>query len=252
MLPRSINVGPLTIHLYGLIIAVAILAGWLLAKKRASLYKVPEKIFDDPIWLVPLILGIVGARAYHVIDFWSIYSQNLTSIFYITRGGLGILGGLAGAFLGFLIVAKFKKLDVLAILDLASPSLLLGQAIGRLANFVNQEGFGPPTQAPWGVFIDVENRPLQFKEATHFHPTFFYETAIDGVFLYILLSLSKKFKLPGQTFALYLILYSVGRFIVEFWRIDTATIGEVKVAHIFTIIMFLVGLWLFNFQRNRA
>lgn len=251
-MPKDVNLGPITIHLYGVIVAIAIYSGYVLARKRAHLYKIPQKIFDDPVVFVPLILAIIGARAYHVADFWSIYSQNLISIFYITNGGLGILGGLAGAFLGFLIIAKIKKLEAFDILDLAAPSLLLGQAVGRLANFVNQEGFGPPTNLPWAVFIEPDSRPNQFSNFSHFHPTFFYEAALDLFFFVIILYLAKRLKIRRRVFALYLIFYSAGRFIVEFWRIDTATTGEIKIAHVLTIIMFLVGLWLFNFRRNRA
>ena len=175
MIPREILLGPVTIHLYGLIIAMAIFLGWFLAKKRAHLYKIPRTIFDDPILLIPLVLAVIGARIYHVLDFWDYYARNLTQVFFIWKGGLGIWGALAGAFLGFYLIAKVKKLDFLKLADLASPSLLLGQALGRIGNFFNQEGFGPPTKMPWGVYIDPVNRPTQYISSTRFHPTFFYE-----------------------------------------------------------------------------
>ena len=136
MIPREILLGPITIHLYGLIIAIAIFLGWFLAKKRAHLYKIPQTIFDDPILLIPLVLAIIGARIYHVLDFWDYYSNNLNQILAITNGGLGIWGALIGVFLGFYLVAKVKKLDFLKILDLAAPSLLVGQALGRIGNFI--------------------------------------------------------------------------------------------------------------------
>lgn len=251
MLPRSINIGPFTFHFYGLIIAAAIFLGWYLAKKRANLYGIPQKIFDEPIILTPLFLGIIGARLYHVIDYWSLYASNLLSIIYLWQGGLGILGGLAGAILGFAIVAKVKKVDLMSGLDLAAPSMLLGQAVGRVANFVNQEGFGPPTENPWGVFIAPENRPINFSQQSHFHPTFFYEAIIDAIFLVVLFRLSSRFKKPGQVFALYLILYSVGRFTIEFWRIDTAMIWSIKVAHVLSVIIFVVGIWLFAKPKSK-
>lgn len=252
MLPQVINFGPLTIHLYGLVIALSIFLGWLLAKKRAYLYKIPQALFDDPVLIIPLFLAIVGARVYHVLDLWSYYSTNPIQILAIQNGGLGIWGGLIGVFVGFWLVAKVKKLNLLSILDLAAPSILLGQSIGRIGNFINQEAFGPPTSAPWGIFIRPENRPPQFTSATHFHPTFFYEAALDFIFFIILLYLSKKLIVKGQMsivngqmFALYLILYSTGRFIVEFWRIDTWTIGTIKIAHVLAIATFVFGAWLF-------
>lgn len=249
---KSIKLGPLTFHTYGAIFALAIFVGYYIAKKRAHLYKVPQKIFDDPILLIPLVLAIAGARAYHVIDYWNIYSQDLLSIFNLSGGGLGIWGGLFGVFVGFWIVARLRQINFLSILDVASPSLLLGQAIGRFGNWINQEAFGPPTDLPWGIYIDPENRPAQFLSASRFHPTFFYEAILDAIFFVILIYLSKPSTVnrqqstvkPGQTLALYLILYPIGRFIVEFWRIDTATIGIFKVAQLLSAVAFLIGIYL--------
>ena len=245
MLPTTINIGPFTIHLYGIIIALAVFVGYILAKRRAHLYKIPKSIFDDPLLILPLFLSIAGARLYHVLDYWSFYSQNLVSIFFIQNGGLGIFGALGGVVFGFYIFAKIRKLNFLTILDLASPSILLGQAIGRIGNYINQEGFGPPTNLPWGIYIRPENRPLQYLNQNHFHPTFFYEAIIDLIFFMVLLYLAQKLKIRGQVFALYLILYSLGRFVVEFWRIDTATVGQIKIAHFLALISFCIGIMIF-------
>ncbi len=243
MIPKTINFGPLTIHLYGAIVAVAILLGWYFAKKRRQFYNIPQEIFEDPILLIPLALAIIGARAYHVADYWHLYKQNLISTLYIYNGGLGIWGALFGAFLGFWAVSKIKKLDFLNALDLVAPSLILGQAIGRIGNYINQEGFGPPTNAPWSVYIDPASRPPIYQNFSHFHPTFFYEAILDLTFFLVLIVLAKKLK-RGQAFALYLILYSTGRFITEFLRIDTATIGEIKVAQLLSAITLLAGVFL--------
>ncbi|MBI2594177.1 prolipoprotein diacylglyceryl transferase [Candidatus Curtissbacteria bacterium] len=252
MIPRSVEIGPFILHLYGLIIAASIYLGWFLARKRAAAYKIPRHFFDDPILIIPLILGIAGARLYHVVDYWNIYSHDLISILFINRGGLAIWGGILGAAIGFLIVAKIKKLEALTVLDLAAPSLLLGQAIGRVANFVNQEGFGPPTTLPWAVYIEPPNRPPQFSNFAHFHPTFFYEAILNLIFFLLLLYFAKNLKGRGQAFALYLIFYSIARFITEFWRIDTAVLVEVKVAHIISIFAFTIGLLLFSTRKRRG
>lgn len=218
------------------------------------MYKIPKQIFEDPLLTAPLILGIAGARIYHVLDYWHLYSKDLISVFSIARGGLGIWGGLLGALLGFWIVAKIRKINVFAALDLVSPSLLLGQAVGRIGNYINQEGFGPPTSKPWGVFISEQNRPAQYRQFSHFQPTFFYEATIDFVFFLLLLYFSKRLMIKGQLFALYLIFYSTGRFIVEFWRIDTATIGTIKVAHLLSLVTFVLGVTIFKLAavRNRT
>jgi phosphatidylglycerol:prolipoprotein diacylglycerol transferase len=250
MIPPQISIGPLTFHFYGTIIALSIFFGWLLAKKRARLYKIPRKLLDDPILILPLLLAIIGARIYHIADFWGYYSNNPNQIFAIWKGGLGIFGALAGALLGFWIIAKVKKIDIWRILDLVAPSLLLGQAFGRIANFINQEGFGSPTKLPWAVYINPEHRPSEYLNLSHFHPTFFYEAIIDLIFLVILLFISKKLKMKGQVFALYLVFYSIGRFIIEFWRIDTWTIGVIKVTQILTIVTLLIGIILFSIPRR--
>lgn len=249
----EIKLGPFTLHLYGLIIAAAIFVGLYLAKRRAKIYHIAENNFEDPVLLIPLGLGLLGARLYHVLDYWHLYRENLVSILYITNGGLGIWGGLFGAVLGFYVVAKIKKIDFAKILDLAGPSLLLGQAIGRVGNWINQEGFGPPTNLPWSVYISPQNRPEQYASFSRFHPTFFYEAALDAIALAVLLYIEKKFPnriISGQVFALYLIFYSISRFIVEFWRIDTATIGPVKVAHILSLTTLTVGIYIFLRTRS--
>jgi len=251
MIPPKISIGPLTVHLYGVIMALAIYVGYLLARKRANFYKIPLKHFEDPILLVPLVLGFALARSYHVLDNISYYSQNSLQIFNLAGGGMGIMGGILGIFLGFAIVAKIKKLKVLTVFDLVAPSVLLGQAIGRIGNWINQEGFGPPTNLPWGVFINPQNRPIQFFASSHFHPTFFYEAILDLAFFFILLKLSKKLKNPGQTFALYLMLYAVGRLAAEFFRIDTFILSGIKVAYVISTLLIIIGFLLF-FQKAKS
>ncbi|MDO8487387.1 MAG: prolipoprotein diacylglyceryl transferase [Candidatus Curtissbacteria bacterium] len=250
MIPNSFPIGPLTIHIYGLIIAIAILLGWTIAKKRALSYKIKADLFDDPLLLLPFIFGIVGGRLYHVIDKWDFYSQNPNQIFAITNGGLGIFGALAGVFIGFWFVAKIKKVDFLKLLDLISPALILGQAIGRIGNFINQEGFGPPTNLPWGVAIDPAHRPGQYLFSTHFHPTFFYEAILEVLAFIVLIKMSSKLKLPGQTFGLYLVLYALSRAVAEYWRIDTAKIGEIKVAYILAFLSLIFGIYLVKRREN--
>lgn len=242
MVPQQINIGQFVIHLYGVIIAFAIYVGWQLAKKRSNLCKIPKSTLDSPVILAPLVLGIVFARLYHVVDYWRFYKGDFAAIVRIDNGGLGIWGGIFGAVVGFAIFSKVKRLNSLAILDLAAPSIVLGQAIGRIGNWVNQEGFGKPTGMPWGVFIDIKHRPVEFEFFTHFHPTFFYEAILDLIIFVFLIVFSRKSKKPGIVFALYLILYSAARFLVEFWRIDTATINGVKVAQVLSIVAVMLGL----------
>lgn len=243
MLPNSFSLGPLTFHIYGLIIAIAIVISWLLVKKRANYYKINPALLDHPLLLLPLILGVVGGRLYHVIDKWSFYKINPDQIIQVAGGGLGIFGALVGIYAGLWIFAKIKKIKLLSLLDLAAPSVILGQAIGRIGNYINQEGFGPPTNLPWGVYIDPAHRPFHYQLSTHFHPTFFYEAILDFMAFMLLIVLTKKLKKSGQIFGLYLVLYSASRFIVEFWRIDTARIGDLQIAHVISLTGFCVGIY---------
>lgn len=252
MINPTLNIGPLTVHYYGLIIASAIFIGWAMTKRRASKYKIPEKIFDDPILLVVLILALVGARIYHVLDYWDYYSKNLLLVFYIQNGGLGIWGGLLGGLLGMYFVTKIKKLSILEVLDLTVPYLALGQAIGRIGNYINQEGFGPPTSLPWGVYISPDKRPFQYIQYPFFHPTFFYEAILDLVIFGILIYFARKSKTPGHVFALYLILYSLSRFFIEFYRIDTWTVGTIKIAQALAVLTLILGSYLFYYFKNKA
>ncbi len=244
MIKPYLELGPLKLHYYGLIIAAAIYIGLKLAQKRSAFYKIPAKLFDDLVIFTPLFLALIGGRAYHVLDKWSVYSQNPASIFYVSNGGLGIWGGLAGLIVGAYLVSKLKKINFLSFMDVISPSVLLAQALGRIGNFINQEGFGPPTQKPWGVYIDEIHRPIQYAASKFFHPTFFYEAIINLVFFIILVKITKQAKKPGQMFGFYLISYSVGRFIVEFWRMDTWQIGEFKIAQVLSVIAFTSGVYL--------
>ncbi|KKR49386.1 MAG: Prolipoprotein diacylglyceryl transferase [Candidatus Curtissbacteria bacterium GW2011_GWA1_40_16] len=252
MLNPYLKIGPVNVHFYGLIIALAIYIGYYLAKKRAKIYKINPKIFDDSLLILPLVLAIIGARIYHVLDYYSTYSKNPISVFFIQNGGLGIWGAILGAVIGFYFFAKLRKLNLLTILDLASPSLLLGQAIGRIGNWINQEGFGPPTSLPWGVYINEQNRPFQFQNFSHFHPTFFYEAILNLAFFIALIKLSQRFKRPGQIFGLYLISYSLIRFSVEFLRIDTWVVSQLKIAHLISVVVLFIGVYLFRRAGNKV
>lgn len=241
MIPKIIEIGPLTFHIYGLIIGIAALTGWYVTKSRAHYYKIDKKIFDDWVLIIPLLTSIIGARLYHVLDYWSIYSKNPIDIIKIQNGGLGIWGAIAGGIVAIYYICKAKNINFLRTLDLVAPSMALAQAIGRLGNWINQEGFGPPTTLPWKVYIEPQNRPYQYILTNYFHPTFFYEAALNLVVFVLLICLGKKFNKPGQIFAFYLIFYSTARFFLEFLRLDTWTIGAVKIAQILSAISIIAG-----------
>lgn len=238
------TIAGLDIYYYSLFILLAIILGFLLARPEARRFKIDgETLFISIFYGV--LPGFIGARLYHVIHQWQNYLADPWAILATQNGGLGILGALAGGAVGLWLYAKQYKLPFLRILDIWAPSVLLGQAIGRFGNWTNQEAFGPPTDAAWGIFIRPENRPADYLTDTHFHPTFFYEAAFDFVGLAILLLLRPRLReQPGAVLGAYLVIYGLGRFLVEFFRFDTAQLFGVAAAHVFAVALVGLGVWL--------
>jgi prolipoprotein diacylglyceryl transferase len=219
------EVGPVTIHMYGLMLLLAIAVCILVTGLRWT--KRPGRDGGDwdlllriAVWGVAA--GIVGARAYHVITSWSeVPDPKWQGVFMVWKGGLGVWGGI---FLGTVvgaIVAKRAGKNPFALMDAAAPGLLLAHGIGRFGNWFNQELYGKPTDLPWGLEISPENRPFEYPDSETFQPTFLYEfiyvTAAAGVLL--ILDRLYRFK-PPALFALYVMLYTFGRFFEELLRID--------------------------------
>ncbi len=244
MNPVVFSIGPFTVHWYGLIIVIGVLAAAFVATRQARLYgENPDHVWDMLTWV--LILGIIGARLYHVFsrptgDFagWDYYRQHPIDIIAFWKGGfrgLGIFGAVAGGIAAVALYTWRKGLNFARWVDIGMPGLLLAQAIGRFGNYVNQELYGPPTNLPWGVKIDASHRFGPYKdlvkypvETTRFHPTFFYESAWNFVGFVLLLWASRRFKerlLPGDLLLLYGIWYPLGRFWVEMFRPDAWVLG---------------------------
>ncbi len=242
--PVAVEFGPFTIYWYSVFILTGIVSGYLLAKPEAkrrglTLDQLQLSIFYG------VIPGIIGARLYHVIDQWDRYAQVPSEILALNHGGLGILGGLAGGALGLYVFCRRHRISFLTLLDVWAPSALLAQAIGRFGNWTNQEAFGPPTDAPWKIFIEPLNRPAEYAGSAYFHPTFFYEAGLDFIGVAALLLLRPKLRQkPGAVLGAYLVIYALGRAIVEFYRFDTAEVFGLAVAHLIAIAMVILGIWL--------
>lgn len=163
------------LHVYGLMVALAVLAAvWLCRRRWASWGNDPDLMIDIAYWGVPG--GLIGARIYHVItDYNRLYVHNFTGIFKIWDGGLGIPGGIVGGVFAGYLCARRHKASVVDLFDMVAPAFPLGQAIGRLGNYFNQELFGRPTNLPWGLEIAPVHRPASYFGYTTFHPTFAYE-----------------------------------------------------------------------------
>jgi len=219
ILPQSFSVGALTIHYYGIFMASAVAAGYLLAIKRAKNFGIQADQADVIIfWLV--IGGFVGARLYHVLSSIEYYSHHAIDIFKVWNGGLSIYGAVLSGLVCVLLFAKSYKLKALYLLDWLTPSLVLGQIIGRFGNFFNYELYGYPTHLPWKMFVPVQFRGIAYQNNAFFHPLFLYEAIGNAIILFILLKVLKK-PLPGALFLWYVLLYNVLRFFLEFLRIQS-------------------------------
>ena len=219
----TIDLGPLTIHMYGLTLLVAIAACILLTgyrwTRRGGDWDLVLKV---AVWGVAA--GIVGARIYHDITSWDeVSSPKWKGVFAVWEGGLGVWGGI---FLGCLvgaIVVRREGARVRDMMDAVAPGLLLAQGIGRWGNWWNQELYGKPTDLPWGLKIDPEHRVAGYEDHATFHPTFLYEFVYDLIGVGLLLALDRLYRFkPPALFALYVSYYTAGRFFEELIRIDPA------------------------------
>ena len=215
----------INIYWYGIILAFAFVAGQFVAIKIAQKEypkdtSVVENLYE--LAFFTLVGGILGARIYYVILSFSYYSSHIGEIFMLQQGGLSIHGAIIGGLICGGLYCKFQKLNFLKYADLYALGLPIAQAIGRWGNFFNSEAFGLPTNLPWGVYIPPNNRPLLYEFNEFFHPTFLYESLWNILVFLILYFVIKKyfFQKHGILFFSYLILYSLGRILVESIRID--------------------------------
>jgi phosphatidylglycerol---prolipoprotein diacylglyceryl transferase len=246
---NHISIGFVTIHFYGLIIALSIITCYIVGLRIAK-YKTIKPTDVEFYFLTILPASFIGARMYHVITNWDYYSKNLQMIPAIWNGGLGLFGGVIAGITTLYFITKAKKISLFAVSDLLAVLLPLGHAIGRWGNYVNQELFGRPTDLPWGVLIDKNNRPAKYSNNSTFHPTFLYESILNFINFGILYFLYTKKNLPvGTITALYFINYGIIRFIIELIKIDpdvSSQIGPLRIPQYTSIAFILLGaaiLW---------
>ena len=233
---------------YGLAIAAGVLAAVVIAQRRWERRGgTGEDITAVATWAVPA--GLVGARLYHVVTDLDRFRGNWTEVPAIWEGGLGIPGGLLAGVLTGLWVVRRRGLPTGQLLDVVAPAIPVAQAIGRLGNWFNQELFGRPTDLPWALQIDRENRPERYLEEATFHPTFLYEALWNLALAVILVRIERRRPLrAGQLFTLYVAGYALGRLWVEALRADEASeIAGVRVNIWMSVIVLVtavaIGVW---------
>lgn len=240
-MPSGFNIGPLTIHFYGILIMIGALAAAFMAARQAKRRGISSEVVWDMFpWLI--IGGIIGARLWHILTPpASMVEQGITTWYYLThpldalsiwKGGLGIPGAVIGGVVALWIYARKRKLNFWMWTDIAAPGLALAQAIGRLGNYVNQEVYGSPTNLPWAITIDRAHRLPEYIEQATYHPLFAYELIYNLINMAVLLFISRKFagKLrDGDVFLTYLVIYPVGRFFLEFLRLDPSPVAGINI-----------------------
>ena len=216
---------------YGLMVATGMLLGVLLAVRRAKAIGVSDEVvYDIALWSIPF--GVLGARIHYIIFSWSYYSEDIRRVFQFRQGGLAIHGGIIVGFLVGYLICRKNNVSYPAMVDVAAPSMILGQAIGRWGNYFNQEAYGRPTDLPWAITID----------GTGVHPTFFYEFIWNLLVMGWLIYYTDKKAVDGEVFLHYLIFYSVGRFFIEGLRIDSLMIGPFRTAQVISVLMIVGGI----------
>lgn len=225
---------------YGIIIAFGMVLGAFLAMHRAKKRNIKSDIILDFV-LLALPVAIVCARVYYVVFEWNSYADNLLKIFAINQGGLAIYGGVIGGFIAALIFSKHNKFPFLTLADLVIPSLILGQAIGRWGNFVNQEAFGNIITNPKLQFFPVA---VYIEQLAEWHQaTFFYESMWNIVLLTLVLLLGHKRVKDGTLLSTYFIGYGLGRFLIEGLRTDSLYIlPGIRVSQMLSLILIAVGI----------
>lgn len=252
-MPTGFQLGPLYVRYYGIILMIGAVAAAFLAEREARRRgQNSEIVWDGLIWV--LIGGILGARLWHILTPPpSMVDAGITTYYYLThpldalaiwRGGLGIPGAIIGGGIAMYLFCRKRKLDFAMWLDIAAPALALGQAIGRWGNFVNQELYGAPTNLPWKIFIEPQYRLAGYQDQAYYHPLFLYESLWSlGTVVFLLWLARRKadWLINGDIFFIYLILYPLGRFLLEFIRLDSAQVAGLNANQTVMVIVALIA-----------
>ncbi|UAL25922.1 prolipoprotein diacylglyceryl transferase [Bacillus paralicheniformis] len=251
--PIAFHLGPIAVHWYGIIIGLGALLGLWLAVREGERGLHKDTFVDLVLFAIPI--AILCARAYYVIFQWGYYSEHPDQIIQIWNGGLAIHGGLIGAVLTGIIYAKVKGLSFWKLADIAAPSILLGQAIGRWGNFMNQEAHG---EAVSRAFLENLHLPdfiinQMYIDGQYYQPTFLYESLWSFTGVVVLLLLRKANLKRGELFLIYVIWYSMGRYYIEGLRTDSLMLtANLRIAQVISIVLILSAAALIAYRRFKG
>lgn len=244
-----VSIGPLTIYYYSLLILIAVIIGYFIADKYNKKLNMPTNLITDMI-LGIVISALLGARIYYVIFNFSSYQDNILDIFKIWEGGLAIYGAIVGGIIYLFQYCQKYKQPFIKLCDICSLSLLLGQAIGRWGNFINQEAYGPITTMNHLKQLHLPNFIIEgmYIENAYRTPTFLYESlwCLLGVLILFFIRKMKPYT-QGRQLSFYLIWYGLGRYVIEGLRTDSLYIGHIKISQVVSILIIMIGLFI-NYQ----
>ena len=248
-MPGGFFIGPLEIRFYGIIIVSgAVLGAWLATREAKRRGHNPDIVWDLLIYL--MIGGIIGARIWHIFTpspnilvrdsitgqmvnpYFAGGTIHILDILAIWKGGLGIPGAVIGGAIVLYFYSKANKINFAEWADIIAPSMALGQGVGRWGNYFNQELYGAPTNLPWKIFIDPAHRLPAYLDVDYYHPLFFYESLWNFFNMFLLIWISRRYAdrlRTGDIFLVYLIVYPVGRFFLDFLRLDASMVGGINI-----------------------
>lgn len=250
MNPTAFNVFGMDVRWYGILIAIGMMLAIILAKYNCRYRDISFDSFFDMV-LLSLPFGIIGARLYYVAFQFNDYKDNLINVFNIRQGGLAIHGGIIFGLICAFIITKRKEINFLKSADVAAPSIIIAQAIGRWGNFFNGEAHGGPVSYDFiKHFPSFIQKGMQI-EGIYYHPTFLYESLWDLCVFLILMIVLRKNKENGIIFFTYLGLYSIGRFFIEGLRTDSLMFGLIRVAQLVSLCGVIIWIVFLIISRHR-
>jgi len=250
--PIAFSIGPIDVHWYGIIIGSGLALALFLAIREGNRRGLPKDTFADlMLWAIPI--AIISARIYYVIFEWQYYVNHPADIPKIWNGGIAIHGALIGSVITTIIFAKKRGISFWKITDIAAPSIILGQAIGRWGNFMNQEAHGGEVTRSFLENLHLPDFIINqmYINGTYYHPTFLYESVWDFIGFFLLLLLRRVNFRRGELFLSYVIWYSVGRFFVEGLRTDSLMLGSLRMAQTISIALIVVAVAIILYRRTK-